>query len=121
MRRAGARRTRRRPASSGSSTSSPSSSRCNELADAGPGGAGPEVGIDVRVEHLENPRVEAEEHYYNATHTKLLDLGLQPHLLLETLIESMFAAIERYRDRVVPDHILPADALAGGSASAPSS
>jgi UDP-sulfoquinovose synthase len=51
--------------------------------------------------------VEKEEHYYNAKHTKLLDLGLQPHLLSETLIESMFAAIERYRDRVIEEHILP--------------
>jgi UDP-sulfoquinovose synthase len=70
--------------------------------------AGAEVGIDVRVDHLENPRVEMEEHYYKPMHTKLLDLGLQPHLLSETLIESMFAAIDRYKDRVIPDHILPA-------------
>jgi UDP-sulfoquinovose synthase len=70
--------------------------------------AGREVGIEVRVDHLTNPRVEMEEHYYNATHTKLLDLGLEPHLLSETLIESMLAAIERHRDRVIPDHILPA-------------
>jgi UDP-sulfoquinovose synthase len=69
--------------------------------------AGREVGIDVRVDHLGNPRVEKEEHYYNAMHTKLLDLGLEPHLLSETLIESMFAAIERYKDRVILDHILP--------------
>jgi len=70
--------------------------------------AGAEVGIEVRLEHIENPRVEMEEHYYNAKHTKLLDLGLKPHLLSETLIESMFAAIERYRDRVILDHIMPA-------------
>jgi UDP-sulfoquinovose synthase len=71
--------------------------------------AGVEYGLDVRTEPVENPRVEAEEHYYNPTHTKLLDLGLEPHLLSETLIGSMFAAIERYRDRVIPDHILPRD------------
>jgi UDP-sulfoquinovose synthase len=41
-------------------------------------------------------------------HTKLLDLGLQPHLLSETLIESMFTAIDRYKSRVIADHILPA-------------
>ena len=69
--------------------------------------AGKQVGIDVRVDHLDNPRVEKEEHYYKATHTKLLDLGLEPHLLSETLIESMFATIERYKARVVFDHILP--------------
>jgi UDP-sulfoquinovose synthase len=51
--------------------------------------------------------VEAEEHYYNAKHQALLDLGLKPHHLSETLVESMFGVIERYRDRVIPDAILP--------------
>jgi UDP-sulfoquinovose synthase len=69
--------------------------------------AGAHHGLDVRIEHLENPGIELEDHYYNATHTKLLDLGLRPHLLSETLIESMFAAIERHKDRVILDHILP--------------
>jgi UDP-sulfoquinovose synthase len=69
--------------------------------------AGAEVGIEVIVDHIENPRVELEDHYYNAKHTKLLDLGLEPHLLSDTLIESMFETIGRYRDRVIRDHILP--------------
>jgi UDP-sulfoquinovose synthase len=69
--------------------------------------AGREVGLDVSIDHIENPRVEAEEHYYRATHTKLLDLGLQPHYLSETLIESMFEMIGRYRDRVIRHHIMP--------------
>ncbi len=64
-------------------------------------------GLHVEPVHVENPRVELEEHYYNAKHTKLLDLGLQPHLLSETLIESMFAQMERYKDRVIPDRIDP--------------
>jgi UDP-sulfoquinovose synthase len=69
--------------------------------------AGEEYGLSVRLDHLDNPRVEREEHYYNAKHTKLMDLGLQPHLLSETLIESMFAAIESYQARVITEHILP--------------
>jgi len=64
-------------------------------------------GLHVEPVHVENPRVELEEHYYNARHTKLLDLGLRPHLLSETLIESMFTAIERYKDRVILDRIDP--------------
>ena len=71
--------------------------------------AGAEVGIDVEVEPITNPRFELEEHYYNAAHTKLLDLGLRPHLLNETLIESMFATIERFKHRVIADHIMPRD------------
>ena len=62
--------------------------------------AGGHLGYEVHVDHLENPRVEMEEHYYNATHTKLLDLGLKPRLLGEELVESMLHAIERQRDRV---------------------
>jgi UDP-sulfoquinovose synthase len=71
--------------------------------------AGAEVGLEVAVDHLENPRVEMEEHHYHAAHTKLLDLGLKPHLLTETLIESMFASIGRHRARLITDHILPRD------------
>src|SRR5215510_4873568 len=52
--------------------------------------AAKECGIEAEVNHVENPRVEKEEHYYNARHTKLLDLGLEPHLLSETLVEHMF-------------------------------
>src|SRR6202000_1102691 len=44
---------------------------------------------DVTIEHLDNPRVELSGHYYNVTHTKLIDLGLQPHLLSATLIHSL--------------------------------
>ena len=69
--------------------------------------AGRDYGLDVVVDHLENPRIEKEQHYYNARHAKLLDLGLEPHLLSETLIESMFSAIERYRDRVLTTSIMP--------------
>jgi UDP-sulfoquinovose synthase len=53
-----------------------------------------------RIEHLDNPRVEAEDHYYNAAHSGLLELGLQPHLLEETLIDSLFDIVKRFRDRV---------------------
>ncbi len=55
-------------------------------------------GVDI--EYLENPRVEQAEHYYNVTHTGLVELGLQPHLLSDTLMESLFATVGRYKDRV---------------------
>jgi len=71
--------------------------------------AGAEYGLDVEIASVANPRVELEEHYYNAAHTKLLDLGLRPHLLSAELVESMFSVIERFRDRVIEDHILPRD------------
>jgi UDP-sulfoquinovose synthase len=64
-------------------------------------------GLEAEPVHVENPRVELEEHYYNAMHTKLMDLGLEPHLLSETLIESMFDQMERYKHRVIADRIDP--------------
>jgi UDP-sulfoquinovose synthase len=65
------------------------------------------LGYTVGVDHVDNPRVEKEEHYYNAVHTKLLDLGLEPTLLGEELVESVLHAIERYKDRVIESAIDP--------------
>jgi UDP-sulfoquinovose synthase len=79
--------------------------------------AGKEHGLDVRIDPIENPRVEAEDHYYNAKHTKLLDLGLEPHLLSETLVESMFGVIERHKDGVILEHILPRDRWRPGASA----
>jgi UDP-sulfoquinovose synthase len=59
-------------------------------------------GLTTTIAHLPNPRVEREEHYYNAKHQKLLDLGLQPHYLGDTLIESVIETVERYAARVDP-------------------
>jgi UDP-sulfoquinovose synthase len=69
--------------------------------------AGKEIGLDVGIDHVDNPRVEKEHHHYSAANTHLLDLGLEPHYLSETLIESMFDSIGQYRDRVSLDHIMP--------------
>jgi len=54
----------------------------------------------VTIEHLDNPRVELEEHYYRVTHTALPELGLVPHLLSDTLIESLFGITKQYAHRV---------------------
>jgi len=59
-----------------------------------------EMGLSAKIAHLPNPRVEKEEHYYNAVHTKLMDLGLKPHLLSDETIRDLILTAERYRDRV---------------------
>jgi UDP-sulfoquinovose synthase len=69
--------------------------------------AGEHLGYAVEVQHCENPRVEKEHHYYNAIHTKLLDLGLKPTLLGEELVESMIHVIERHKGRVIESSIDP--------------
>ncbi|MHB8719299.1 MAG: NAD-dependent epimerase/dehydratase family protein [Candidatus Dormibacteria bacterium] len=57
-------------------------------------------GLATDIQHLPNPRIEKEEHYYNARHQHLLDLGLQPHHLAATLIDSVVGTVERHRRRV---------------------
>src|SRR5438067_4182957 len=69
--------------------------------------AGKEYGLDVQVDHSENPRGEKEQHYYKAKLTKRVGRGRKPHLLSETLVESMFDQIEKHKDRVIREHILP--------------
>jgi UDP-sulfoquinovose synthase len=69
--------------------------------------AGEHLGYRVEIQSYPNPRIEAEEHYYNATNTKLRDLGLQPHCLGEELVESMLRVIDRYKDRVIQRAIAP--------------
>jgi UDP-sulfoquinovose synthase len=61
----------------------------------------------VEIVHLDDPRVEQEEHYYRAAHTKLLDLGLVPHLLTESTIRGLLEVVERHRHRVDLDAIRP--------------
>jgi UDP-sulfoquinovose synthase len=60
------------------------------------------LGWEVAIEHSHNPRKEAEDHYYNAQHSKLIELGLQPRLLNEELIDTMLEKIRAHRDRIDP-------------------
>ena len=68
---------------------------------------GEKLGLKVQIQHLENPRVEAEEHYYNARHQKLINLGLEPHYLSDELIDSMLQRIQENAHRIRPETILP--------------
>lgn len=62
--------------------------------------AGSAMGLDVRIEKLENPRKEKEEHYYNPAHTALLDLGLEPHYLSDETLTEMMEFVARHKDRI---------------------
>jgi UDP-sulfoquinovose synthase len=65
------------------------------------------MGLKVEINHLPDPRVEAEDHYYNAKHSKLIDLGLEPHLLSDSLLDSLMNIALRYRDRVDLSVMMP--------------
>jgi len=65
--------------------------------------------LDMKVEiaNYPNPRVELEEHYFNAKNTKLLELGLEPHYLSDALLDSLLNFAIKYRDRIDQGQIMP--------------
>jgi UDP-sulfoquinovose synthase len=69
--------------------------------------AGKKLGLDVKIDHITDPRVEAQEHYYNAKHSKLIDLGLEPHYLSDSLLDSLMNIALKYRDRIDASLIMP--------------
>jgi UDP-sulfoquinovose synthase len=69
--------------------------------------AGQKLGLEVRVDHIPDPRVEAEKHYYNAKHSKLIELGLKPHLLSDSLLDSLMNIALRYRERIDSSRMMP--------------
>jgi UDP-sulfoquinovose synthase len=77
-----------------------------ELADKVAEGAR-KLGWEPIVENITNPRAELEEHYYNAKHTKLIDLGLEPQLLSDTLIDGLLDTVKQHADRVTKRLLYP--------------
>jgi UDP-sulfoquinovose synthase len=69
--------------------------------------AGKQTGLKVEIDYLADPRVEAEQHYYNAKHSKLIDLGLAPHFLSDSLLDSLIDIAVRYKDRIDTGLFLP--------------
>jgi UDP-sulfoquinovose synthase len=69
--------------------------------------AGKKLNMRVEIDHLPDPRVEAEEHYYNARHSKLVELGLKPHLLSDSLLDSLLNIAVRYQDRIDRSLFMP--------------
>jgi UDP-sulfoquinovose synthase len=65
------------------------------------------MGMPVEIDFLPPPRVEAESHYYNAKHSKLIDLGLQPHNLSDSLIDSLMNIAIKYSDRIDSSLFMP--------------
>jgi UDP-sulfoquinovose synthase len=67
--------------------------------------SGNKVGLSVEIQHVENPRIEAEAHYYNPAHTGLKDLGLEPHYLTEEVLIAMMQFVLNYKNQIKPDQI----------------
>jgi len=75
---------------------------------------GKHMGLGVEIQHVPNPRIEAEEHYYNPTHTALKELGLNPIFLTDDVMAGMLAKVVEHSDRIVPEIIMPRVDWSGG-------
>jgi UDP-sulfoquinovose synthase len=64
-------------------------------------------GLATTITHLPNPRTEMEAHYYKAKHQRLLDLGLVPHNLDDSLIDRVIGLVEHYKKRIKPELFAP--------------
>jgi len=59
-----------------------------------------QLGLDVQVRHLENPRAEMEDHYYRPDHQRLLDLGYKPTRDVDAEIRTMLEDLITHRNRI---------------------
>lgn len=57
-------------------------------------------GLACEIEHLANPRVERESHYYNCVNTNLRSLGLEPTPLSDDTIAALIAVARDHAGRV---------------------
>jgi UDP-sulfoquinovose synthase len=78
----------------------------NELADRVKR-VGTAMGLPVEIKSIPNPRKEKEEHYYNAKHSGLMELGLQPHYMTDEVLAAMLETITPYRANIDAKKIMP--------------
>ena len=61
---------------------------------------GNQLGLNVKINAITNPRKEKEEHYYNPKHTGLLELGLKPHYLTDDRLSELICYILKYKNNI---------------------
>ena len=66
---------------------------------------GSKLGLNIEVRAVENPRKEAENHYYNPKHTSLLELGLEPNYLTDEVLTQMMEFIHKHKGRIKEEQI----------------
>ena len=67
---------------------------------------GRKLGLDVTVKPVANPRIEAEDHYYNPVHQGLLELGLTPTYLTDELLAGMIERVLPHRGNIIAERFL---------------
>jgi UDP-sulfoquinovose synthase len=66
---------------------------------------GASLGLDVEIQNLENPRKEAEEHYYNPAYHGLIDIGVEPNYLTDDVMKGMFEVVMQFKENIRKDVI----------------
>lgn len=61
---------------------------------------GNQLGFKVEIRPVENPRKEAEDHYYNPAHTGLIELGLDPNYLSDEVLAEMIEVVLQNKSRI---------------------
>ncbi len=67
--------------------------------------AGDQLQLNVDIQHVENPRIEAEEHYYNPKHSGLMKLGLTPHYLNDQILAQMMEYVIKHKSQIINEQI----------------
>lgn len=65
-----------------------------------------EFGLDVRIKRIRNPRLEAEEHFYQVATDNLRNLGYSPRKL-KSGVKFLFERLIEFKQKVNPEAILP--------------
>lgn len=65
--------------------------------------------LDITINHITNPRIEPEIHYYKPDHEKLKKMGWRSTQQIEATVEKMFAdllpykkTLLKYKDKIIP-------------------
>ena len=65
--------------------------------------AGKELGYDVKINRIQNPRIEKEDHYYNPSYQGLIELGVKPHYLTKDSMKEMIKTVSHYKLKIRND------------------
>lgn len=68
---------------------------------------GNDMGLNVQLQSIDNPRKELEDHYYNAKHSGLVELGLKPHFMTDEALSEMLVQVIKYKSQIDKTKILP--------------
>ncbi len=67
------------------------------------------IGIErqhkVEIDHIDNPRIESEDHYYNPVYQGLVDIGVEPHYLTDEVVNGIFKIVEHHSKNIRKDVI----------------